>query len=124
MSSRVQNLCFIKFRFGAGLQPPLCMCQCDNCDRWLQKYRIRLNLLCVCVRTRTTGYVRYYIYIRLVSGILCFIFLLFYSLLNFLVIFTSLSRPLFITVAICRHNTDNAHIDKHSGTVTVSLVRR
>jgi len=26
-------------------------------------------------------------------------------------------------VGICRHNTDNAHIDKHSGTIPVSLAR-
>ena len=40
--------------------------------------------------------------------------------------FTSLSRPplpLFTTVGIYRQNTDNARIDKHSGTIPVILAR-
>ena len=39
--------------------------------------------------------------------------------------FTSLSRPPLplITVGISLHNTDNIHIDKHSGTIPVILAR-
>ena len=36
---------------------------------------------------------------------------------------TGMVPPLFITVGIWRHDTDNAHINKHSGTIPVILAR-